>query len=135
MMRIVLSALSGGLFGVGLLVSGMTDPARVRGFLDLFGAWDPTLAFVMGGAVAAMAVAWAVAGRYERAATGDKLPGKPSSRLDGRLILGAAIFGTGWGLAGYCPGPAAASTLIAGGAILVFLPAMLIGMQAARLVK
>ncbi|QJD15544.1 DUF6691 family protein [Paracoccus sanguinis] len=134
-LRLILPLLCGALFGAGLLVAGMTDPAKVRGFLDPFGAWDPTLAFVMGGAVAAMAVAWRVAGRMTRAATGAPLPGPAPRQLDAPLFVGSALFGLGWGLAGYCPGPAAASALIAPWPFLAFLAAMLAGMAAARLVR
>lgn len=132
MMGLLIAALSGALFGTGLLVSGMTDPAKVRGFLDLFGDWDPTLAFVMAGAVLVMAVAWRIAARRKVAATGRGLPARPSANLDARLLIGSAFFGTGWGLAGYCPGPAVASALTAGGPILVFLGAMVAGMLLAR---
>lgn len=132
MMGLLIAVLSGASFGTGLLVSGMTDPAKVRGFLDLFGHWDPTLAFVMGGAIAAMALAWRVAARRTTAITGQPLPGRPATKLDARLLFGAAIFGAGWGLAGYCPGPAVASALTAGAPIAVFLGAMLVGMLLAR---
>lgn len=131
-LRAIITLLSGALFGAGLVVSGMTDPAKVRGFLDLFGAWDPTLVFVMGGAVVVMAVAWRLAARLDRAATGDPMPGPPPARLDARLFVGSMLFGLGWGLAGYCPGPAAASLLTGGIGILVFVAAMLAGMRAAR---
>ncbi|WP_220443742.1 DUF6691 family protein [Paracoccus luteus] len=131
-MRIVIALLTGALFGAGLVVSGMTDPGKVRGFLDLFGAWDPTLAFVMAGAVGVMAVGWRVAARLDRAATGDPMPGPAAARLDARLLGGAALFGLGWGLAGYCPGPAAASLLTGGAGVALFVAAMLAGMRAAR---
>lgn len=131
-MGVLIAALAGALFGTGLLVSGMTDPAKVRGFLDVFGNWDPTLAFVMAGAVLAMAVAWRIAARRGVAVTGRPLPARPPAKLDARLLIGAAVFGTGWGLAGYCPGPAVASGLTAGAPILVFLAAMVAGMLLAR---
>jgi len=131
--RLVSALFSGTLFGVGLTISGMTDPQRVRGFLDLFGRWDPTLAFVMGGAVLVMAIAWRLRRRMGHPVFGDTfvLPGR--SDLDARLILGSALFGIGWGLAGLCPGPAIASLALAPVAVLPFLAAMLAGMAIHRL--
>lgn len=128
MTRLLIAALSGGLFGAGLLVSGMTDPAKVRGWLDIFGAWDPTLAFVLGGAVVPMFFVWRLAARRPVALTGAPMPTMPPQRLDGRLIAGAALFGLGWGLAGLCPGPAIASLAIGGMPALTFMVAMVAGM-------
>lgn len=127
-MRVLISALSGALFGLGLLVSGMTDPAKVQGFLDLAGAWDPTLIFVLGGAVAPMILAWRIAARRPRALTGAAFPPLPKQRLDARLIGGSVLFGAGWALAGFCPGPALASLGWSGPAGLVFTLAMAAGM-------
>jgi len=107
-MRILLALLSGGLFGAGLHISGMTDTGKVQGFLDLFGAWDPTLAFVMGGAIVPMAIAWRmVPGRSPLA--GGTFASPQEHGLDNKLILGSVLFGVGWGLIGLCPGPAIAS--------------------------
>lgn len=128
MARLLVAALSGGLFGAGLILSGMTDPAKVRGWLDIFGAWDPTLAFVLGGAVLPMFFVWRIAARRQRAFTGAPIPTMPPQKLDGRLIAGAAMFGVGWGLAGLCPGPAIASIGIGGSPFLIFFAAMLAGM-------
>ena len=131
MRRAVFAALAGGLFGVGLLVSGMTDTLRVQGWLDVFGNWDPTLAFVMGGAILPMAIAWRVAAQRTRSALGTALPTLGAQRLDRDLILGSVLFGAGWALAGLCPGPALASLGFGGVGGLGFLFAMLVGMLAA----
>lgn len=119
---------SGTLFGAGLTLSGMTDPARVRGFLDVFGRWDPTLAFVMGGAVIVMAIAWRIQSRMKRPLFGEKFSLPDRSDFDGRLIVGSALFGIGWGIAGLCPGPAVASLALSPLAVLPFFAAMLAGM-------
>jgi len=124
----LLALLSGAVFGAGLALSGMMDPARVRGFLDLFGAWDPTLAFVMGGAVLVMAVAWAVQARMSSPAAADDFHLPPTRTIDARLLGGAALFGVGWGLAGLCPGPAIGSLASAFVPAAVFVAAMLAGM-------
>ncbi|OHC44563.1 MAG: hypothetical protein A2092_08825, partial [Rhodobacteraceae bacterium GWE1_64_9] len=109
MLRLVMAALAGGLFGAGLLVSGMVDTTKVQGWLDVFGDWDPTLAFVMGGAILPMAVAWRIAARRKVALLGTPIPPRPEPKLDHSLILGSVLFGAGWGLVGLCPGPALAS--------------------------
>ena len=119
---------SGTLFGAGLTISGMTDPARVRGFLDIFGNWDPTLAFVMGGAVLVMAVAWQLRARMLRPVFGEKFSLPDRKDLDARLIAGSILFGIGWGIAGLCPGPAIASLALSPAAALPFVIAMLAGM-------
>jgi uncharacterized membrane protein YedE/YeeE len=126
---------AGTIFGTGLALGGMTDPARVRGFLDLFGDWDPTLAFVMGGAVLVMALAWVVQRRMLRPvfAEGFALPDR--NDLTPRLIGGSALFGIGWGIAGLCPGPGFAALAIAPGSAAIFVAAMLAGMALVRLVE
>lgn len=126
---------SGTIFGSGLALGGMTDPARVRGFLDLFGAWDPTLAFVMGGAVLVMALAWVVQKRMQRPvfAEGFSLPDR--SDITPRLVGGSALFGIGWGIAGLCPGPGFAAFAIAPTSAAIFVAAMLAGMLLVRLVE
>jgi uncharacterized membrane protein YedE/YeeE len=131
--RLIPALAAGTLFGAGLTLSGMTDPQRVRGFLDLFGIWDPTLAFVMGGAVLVMAIAWRLRKHMGHPLFAEKfvLPGR--SDLDARLISGSALFGIGWGLAGLCPGPAIASVALAPFAVLPFVVAMLAGMAIHRL--
>ncbi|EQB19121.1 DUF6691 family protein [Sphingobium lactosutens] len=132
-MRALIALLCGTLFGAGLAVSGMTDPMRVRAFLDLLGPWDPTLAFVMAGAIVPMAVAWRVQSRMARpfAATTFNLP--DTGRIDRRLAIGSILFGVGWGIAGLCPGPAVANLALAPAAAAPFLLAMLAGMALHRL--
>jgi len=135
MRDLLVSLASGTIFGAGLALGGMTDPARVRGFLDLFGAWDPTLAFVMGGAVLVMALAWLVQRRMQRPvfATGFSLPDR--SDITPRLVGGSALFGVGWGIAGLCPGPGFAALAIAPGSAAIFVAAMLAGMVLVRLME
>ena len=126
-MRTLYAFVAGGLFGAGLFVSGMTDTVKVQGWLDVFGDWDPTLAFVMGGAIIPMAIAWAlVPGR--RPLVGGAFPAPPQPRLGRNLVLGSVLFGAGWGLAGLCPGPAVASLSYGGAGHWVFAVAMLAGM-------
>ena len=127
-MRLLISALSGALFGLGLLVSGMTDPSKVQGFLDLAGAWDPTLIFVLGGAILPMALAWRIAARRRTALDGSAFPPMPKQPIDARLLGGSVLFGAGWALAGFCPGPALASLGWSGSAGLTFTLAMAGGM-------
>jgi len=120
---------SGLVFGLGLILSGMVDPGKVLGFLDLAGPWDPSLALVMGGAVAVAAAGFALAGRRAVSWLGEpmRLPG--ARALDAPLVLGSLAFGAGWGLAGFCPGPALAALLGGGGTkAAIFVVAMLAGM-------
>ncbi|MCC5984263.1 MAG: hypothetical protein JJU42_07860 [Rhodobacteraceae bacterium] len=131
MQRVLLAAASGGLFGAGLLVSGMTDTTKVQGWLDVFGAWDPTLAFVLGGAILPMLVAWHLTTRRAAPALGGTFPAKPDPRLGHNLVLGSVLFGAGWGLVGLCPGPAIASISWGGTGGIVFLLSMVAGMLAA----
>ena len=129
-MRIFISLIAGSLFGAGLFISGMTDTTKVQGWLDLFGAWDPTLAFVMGGAIIPMFFAWRLTHGRKPLVGGDFPPAKDPT-FDHRLITGSILFGMGWGLAGLCPGPAVASLSYGGAGGLVFMAAMLAGMGAA----
>ena len=127
-MSSLIAVLSGLLFGIGLLASGMTDPAKVKGFLDLFGLWDPSLALVMGGAIAVGLIGFTLAGRRTTSWIGEPIDLPKSTVVDWRLVLGGILFGVGWGIAGYCPGPgivAASAGSLAGG---VFVVAMLAGM-------
>ena len=122
--------LSGLVFGLGLIASGMADPAKVKGFLDLFGAWDPSLAFVMAGAIAVAALAFARARRRTASWTGVPMEIPTSTVIDRRLILGGVLFGIGWGVAGFCPGPALVAASSGSLAALGFVAAMLVGMTA-----
>jgi uncharacterized membrane protein YedE/YeeE len=115
------------LFGAGLVVSGMTRPEKVLGFLDLAGRWDPSLAFVMGGAVAVAAVGFALARRREASWLGAPMPTLPTRGVDARLLAGSAVFGVGWGLGGLCPGPALVTAGAGSARALVFVAAMLVG--------
>ncbi|WP_193142031.1 MULTISPECIES: DUF6691 family protein [unclassified Meridianimarinicoccus] len=133
-MRNLFAALAGSLFGTGLLVSGMTDTRKVQGWLDIFGQWDPTLAFVMGGAILPMAVAWIYA-RGRNPLMGGQFPAPPEQKLGRNLILGSILFGMGWGLVGLCPGPAMASLSFGGPGVWIFVLAMVAGMWAAPHVR
>ena len=133
-MRALFAFVSGSLFGIGLLVSGMTDTTKVQGWLDIFGSWDPTLAFVMGGAIIPMAIAWQLT-RGRRPALGGEFPPPPEPRIGHNLVLGSVLFGIGWGLAGLCPGPALASLSYGGVGGFVFLGAMIAGMLMAPPVR
>lgn len=127
-MHIVSALIVGLVFGIGLIVAGMTNPAKVQGFLDLAGHWDPSLAFVMGGAIVVGLAAFRFAGRRERSLLGEAMHLPTATRIDRRLMLGGLAFGAGWGLAGFCPGPALASLAAGGTKALVFTGAMLAGM-------
>ena len=127
-MNLVIATLSGLLFGLGLIASGMTNPAKVKGFLDLFGAWDPSLALVMGGAIAVGTVGFALARRRTLSWTGARIEIPASTVIDSRLLLGGVLFGAGWGIAGFCPGPAIVAASGGSMAALVFVIAMLVGM-------
>lgn len=131
MRRTMFAALAGGIFGAGLWLSGMTDTLKVQGWLDVFGNWDATLAFVMGGAILPMALAWRVAARMYHPVLGGSFPEAPRREVGPRLVIGAVLFGMGWALAGLCPGPALASASYGGLGGLVFLLAMVAGMVAA----
>lgn len=131
-MRSFAAAAFGILFGLGLLVSGMLDPAKVLGFLDLAGAWNPQLAFVMGGAIAAALPAFVIAKRRRRTVLGEAIQLPETRTLDARLVGGAALFGLGWGLVGICPGPGVVLLGFAGPHAWLFGAAMLAGLLGAR---
>jgi uncharacterized membrane protein YedE/YeeE len=134
-MQNLISLASGALFGLGLIVSDMVNPARVLGFLDVAGDWDPTLAFVMAGALIPMAIAWRLAAARSTPVCGGSFPARPKPQFDGRLIGGAALFGLGWGLVGFCPGPALTALGTGSMAALTFTVAMVAGMFAYRSVN
>lgn len=120
--------LVGLVFGIGLILSGMADPARVLGFLDLSGLWDPSLALVMGGAIMVGFFAFQIARKRTRTLIGGALLLPSATAIDRRLVLGSLIFGAGWGLAGFCPGPAIVSLGSGHPKAVVFVGAMLAGM-------
>lgn len=124
------AAMAGLVFGLGLIVSGMADPAKVLGFLDLAGAWDPSLALVMAGAIGVGLVAFAIARRRTVSLLGAPMRLPTATQIDRRLVGGSLLFGIGWGIAGFCPGPALVALGMGKGPALVFVAAMLVGMVA-----
>jgi uncharacterized membrane protein YedE/YeeE len=124
----LMALLAGILFGIGLLLSGMVNPAKVLGFLDLAGNWDPSLALVMLGAIAVALPAFQLARGRERSWLGEPLQLPTKSNLDRRLVLGSLLFGVGWGLAGFCPGPALTLLLTGRPQVLLFVAFLLLGM-------
>lgn len=134
-MQIFVALVGGLIFGFGLIVSGMTDPQKVIGFLDLAGNWDPSLAFVMAGAIAVGLVPFHFATRRPTALLGGEMHLPKATDIDPRLICGALLFGVGWGLAGYCPGPALASLLPGNGKPTIFVVAMVAGMVIFELIE
>jgi uncharacterized protein len=128
--RNLVSLASGLIFGFGLALSGMLDPARVRGFLDIFGAWDPSLAFVLAGAVAVSAIGYVISRKMKAPALDIEFRLPTKTAVDGPLMAGAAVFGIGWGMAGLCPGPAVASLSLGIPATIIFTIAMLVGVVA-----
>jgi uncharacterized membrane protein YedE/YeeE len=127
-MRSLIALVSGLVFGLGLIAGGMTDPAKIKGFLDLFGAWDPSLALVMGGAIAIAVLAFAAARRRTLSWSGDRMEIPTSTVIDRRLIVGGLLFGVGWGIARFCPGPALVAMGSGVGLAGLFVVAMVAGM-------
>jgi uncharacterized membrane protein YedE/YeeE len=127
----MVALLIGAVFGAGLMISGMSNPANVLNFLDLAGTWDARLAFVMAGAVMVTAVGFPFLMRRVRPLLADKFNWPTASAIDKKLLLGAGLFGVGWGLAGYCPGPAIASIGAGSADMLIFIPALVLGMWVA----
>ena len=131
-MRIVVNALAGLIFGLGLLISGMANPAKVQNFLDLAGTFDPSLIFVMGGAVVVTFLGYRFAFTRPQPVLAEQFSLPTAKEIEARVILGAGLFGIGWGLSGFCPGPAITSLPLLAKGTLVFVPAMLIGIGVAR---
>jgi len=131
-MKNLLTLISGLLFGFGLLLSGMADPAKVQNFLDLFGTWDPSLAFVMGGAIAVTMPGFWLVIRRNKPFFNNVFHLPSRTDLNARLITGSAIFGVGWGLGGFCPGPAMTALPLAAEGTLIFVATMLTGMAASK---
>lgn len=127
-MRALMAFSSGLLFGIGLIIAGMANPAKVLGFLDLFGLWDPSLALVMGGAIAAAFVPMQWASRAKNCVTGGPMQLPAARQIDRPLVMGSLIFGLGWGLAGFCPGPAVVALGAGVPQAVIFVFAMLVGM-------
>ena len=127
-MTTAIAALVGLIFGLGLLVSGMANPQKVLGFLDLAGPWDPSLALVMGGAIAVGLVGFALARKRQRSLLGEPMQMPSRTDIDAPLLIGSALFGIGWGLAGYCPGPALTGITAGMPSAILFSAAMLAGM-------
>lgn len=127
-MRIALGFLSGLIFGLGLVISGMADPAKVLNFLDLAGTWDPSLDFVMGGAMVTAFLGYRLVWRQSAPLLDTRFDLPKTTRIDRPLVVGAALFGIGWGMGGFCPGPAWAALPLMAPGTLVFLPAMLAGL-------
>ena len=134
-MKFLTALFAGLLFGGGLLLSGMTDPANVLGFLDFFGAWRPQLALVMAAAVSVTAPAFLFVRRRGRGVRGDRIELPDRLRIDGPLVLGAALFGIGWGLSGICPGPGIVLLSTGSGIAFVFMGAVIAGMVLLPLVR
>lgn len=133
-MRSLTAFIAGGIFGAGLLISSMTDTTKVQGWLDIFGDWDPTLAFVMGGAIIPMAISWRFTiGR--KSVLGGAFPPRTDAKPGKNLFIGSTLFGMGWGLAGLCPGPAMASLGFGGPGAILFLVAMVAGMMTAPSIR
>ena len=134
-MLVLASLLSGLVFGLGLIASGMTNPAKVLGFLDLGGTWDPSLAFVMAGAIAVASVGFAFSRKRTTSLIGAAMKLPTAQHIDRRLVVGSAVFGVGWGIAGFCPGPALVALGLGEIKALLFVAAMLAGMGIFELIE
>jgi uncharacterized membrane protein YedE/YeeE len=135
-MKALIGLISGLIFGIGLTVSQMVDPQKVINFLDVFGTWDPSLAFVMGGALIVFGLGhWFIIRPKQKAVLGDNIPTISDAGIDKPLLVGASIFGIGWGLSGVCPGPAVANFSSLNPAMLAFIFFMIIGLKLGKLTK
>jgi len=134
-MRNLYAFVSGLFFGAGLFTSGMTDTKKVQNWLDIFGEWDPTLAFVLGGAIIPMAFAWRVVAKRQKTLLGSSFPDVSDTTISKELVIGSAIFGAGWALAGLCPGPSLAAVTYGGPELFVFLAALAVGMFVTPMIK
>lgn len=134
-MGLIIHLIAGLIFGIGLVISGMADPAKVLNFLDVAGRWDPSLAFVMAGAIAVAGGGYWLVFRRSRPVLDGSFHVPPKWPLESRIVVGAALFGIGWGLAGFCPGPAITSLALGAPGTLAFVPAMLVGVALAAAVR
>lgn len=132
-MGTLINAIAGFIFGIGLVISGMADPQKVQNFLDITGTWDPSLAFVMGAAVVVTLIGYRLTFQRQAPLLDERFHLPSTTAIDGRLLAGAALFGVGWGLAGYCPGPALTALPLLAKGTLVFVIAMLVGILLVRL--
>jgi uncharacterized membrane protein YedE/YeeE len=130
----LVALVSGLIFGVGLVISQMTDPEKVQNFLDIAGTWDPSLAFVMGGAIPVAAIGFYLSRQRRTPVFAEKFNWPAQSQIDFRLIVGATLFGIGWGLVGFCPGPALAALQSVRHEVLIFVAAMVAGMLVYRII-
>jgi uncharacterized protein len=130
--RIVIHAIAGIIFGTGLVISGMANPAKVQNFLDVFGSFDPSLAFVMAGAIAVTFAGYRLAFRRSAPIAAERFQLPTRTDIDARLVSGAALFGVGWGLGGYCPGPALTGLPFVADGTIASVAAMLIGLLMAK---
>lgn len=134
-MQIALTFIASLLFGIGLIVSGLANPAKVQNFLDVAGSWDPSLAFTMAFAVITTALGYALVLKRSRPILGEAFYLPTANKIDAKLLIGASLFGIGWGLVGYCPGPAIVAMSLGATQTMIFLAAMLTGMFAARVLQ
>lgn len=135
MAKIIIGFISGIIFGLGLVLSGMSNPAKVLNFLDLFGAFDPSLLFVMGGAIMVVFIGYRFVLKRGKPLFSESFQIPTRKDIDKNLLIGAALFGVGWGIGGFCPGPALSAVFMGSEGIIYFLPAMLLGLIVSKLLK